>query len=157
MLLYGSHRKKSRYKKTALQHCAAGRFLSAVPVGLGLPHVDVGKALSGINAHAAPVRHQLSRVGRHLRRRLSPYHNVSRCAVAVLITTAEPKCVRMDSSTITRRGATRMASLPSLQANSRTLKWAERRLFPSFALEYPLISTMGFTPSGSGSMFQKQM
>ena len=54
------------------------------PVGLGLPHVDMGEALSGVHAHAAPVRHQRPGVGRHRCRGLALHGNVSRRAVAVL-------------------------------------------------------------------------
>ena len=57
---------------------------SARPVGPGLPHVDVGEALSGVHAHPAPVRHELSCVGRHRSRGLALHRNVSRRAVAVL-------------------------------------------------------------------------
>ena len=57
---------------------------SARPVGPGLPHVDMGEALSGVHAHAAPVGHELSCVGRHRCRGLAPHGNVSRRAVAVL-------------------------------------------------------------------------
>ena len=57
---------------------------SARPVGTEFPDVDVGEALSGVNAHAAPVGHQFSCVGRHRCRGLALHGNVSRRAVAVL-------------------------------------------------------------------------
>ena len=57
---------------------------SARPVGPGLPYVDMGEALSGVHAHAAPVGHEFSCVGRHRCRGLALHGNVSRRAVAVL-------------------------------------------------------------------------
>jgi len=51
------------------------------------------------------------------------------------MTTGAAKWLRMLCKTITSRGAVRTASLPSLQANSFTVKLADSFLPPSFALE----------------------
>ena len=72
MLLYGSHRKKSRYKKTAPQRSAAGRFLSAGPVGLGLSLIEVKEAAiypnaSMVGGHVPGISLQvLDRDSRHV-------------------------------------------------------------------------------------------
>ena len=68
--------------------------------------------------------------------RAAPFTLALYCGVLypLWMTTGASKWARMVSNTITSRGATKTASLPSPHANSRTLKWAESCLPPEAAL-----------------------
>ena len=54
---HGAEGKPMTTKKSRVRF-GHGFLFSSCPVGTGLPDVNMGEALSGVHAHAAPVRHE---------------------------------------------------------------------------------------------------